>query len=182
MGRRVSGPRPLDEEKMMRRYRLLVLLCAASACLLTGGATGQNGDPPIDLTPAEKKFFEMTNQERVKNHLPPLKLNPVLCKVARAHSENMAKQGKMEHTLDGKNQFARIKGAGYRYRYAGENIARTNKEGNMDDALESLMKSGPHRANILKKEYTEVGIGLAYDGKDFTYYTQDFAMPKKAAK
>jgi uncharacterized protein YkwD len=163
----------------MHRSHLVALLCAACACLFPGGATGQKDPPPHTLTAAEQKFFEMTNQLRKQHDLPPLKLNPLLCKLARAHSENMAKQDKLEHTLDGKNQFARIKGAGYRYRFAGENIARTNKEGNLDDAVEALMKSGPHRANILKKEYTEIGVGLAYDGKDFTYYTQDFAMPKK---
>jgi uncharacterized protein YkwD len=166
----------------MRRSHLVALLIALCAGLLPGSAAGQKDPPSPMLSPAEQKFFEMTNQLRKKNDLPPLKLNVLLCKVARAHSENMARQGKMEHTLDGKNQFARIKGAGYRYRFAGENIGCGNKETNLDDVLDELMKSARHRANILKKEYTEIGVGLAYDGKDFTYYTQDFAMPKMPAK
>ena len=55
----------------------------------------------------------MTNKARAKEKLPPLKLNSVLTKVARAHSANMAKQEKMEHELDGKNPSQRIKEAGY---------------------------------------------------------------------
>ncbi len=162
----------------MRRAHLAFLLCAACAALLPAGFAGQKNTPHA-LTPAEQKLFEMTNRERKKNGVPPLKLNLVLCQVARAHSENMARQGKLAHKLDGKDQFVRIKGAGYRFRFAGENVGRGNKDSNQEDVLEALVKSPEHRANILKKEYTEIGVGIAYDGKDFTYYTQDFAKPRK---
>jgi uncharacterized protein YkwD len=164
----------------MRRCLYTLLLPLASAPLLAGGAGGPKGEPGYTLTAAEKQFLELTNAERVKNKLPPLKLSLTLSKVARAHSENMARQGKMVHVLDGKDQFARIKGSGYRYRYAGENVGRGNVE--VAEMVETLMKSPGHRANILKKEYTEIGVGLAPAPEELTYYTQVFALPKVPPK
>src|SRR5438067_10376668 len=99
----------------MRRCLCTLLLPLAFAPLLAGAAGGPKGEPASALTAGEKKFLELTNAERVKNKLPPLQLNLPLSKVARAHSENMARRGKMAHVLDGKDQFARIKGSGYPY-------------------------------------------------------------------
>jgi uncharacterized protein YkwD len=164
----------------MRRCLYTLLLPLALAPPLAGAAGGPNGEPSFTLTAAEKKFLELTNAERIKNKLPPLKLNLTLSKVARAHSENMARQGKMVHVLDGKDQFARIKGSGYRYRFAGENLARGDVE--VAEMVETLMKSPSHRANILKPEYTEIGVGLAPAPKERTYYTQVFASPKMPPK
>jgi uncharacterized protein YkwD len=164
----------------MSRCLLTLLLPLALAQLLAGAAGGPKGESSFRLTAAEKKFLELTNAERIKNKLPPLKLNLTLSKVARAHSENMARQGKMVHVLDGKDQFARIKASGYRYRYAGENLARGNLE--VEEIIELLMKSPGHRANILKPEYTEIGVGLAPAPKEYTYYTQVFASPKPPPK
>jgi uncharacterized protein YkwD len=167
----------------MRRYLLAVLSCAVSVTLLPGRPTGEKKEEPsYTVTSAERKFFEMGNEERKRNGLPPLKLNLLLCKLARAHSENMARQSKMSHVLDGKNQFDRMKGAGYRYRFAAENVARGNKETNFEEMVVGLMKSPLHRKNLLNKDYLETGVGLAYDGSDFTYYTQEFGQLKKPAK
>jgi uncharacterized protein YkwD len=135
--------------------------------------------PPGDgLTRDEKKFLELTNEERAKQKLPPLKLNATLSKVARAHSENMAKQGKMAHVLDDKNQYMRIKEAGYRYSYAGENVAR-GKYKVTGEIMQTLMKSKGHRENILREEFVEVGIGIASGADGIIYYTQVFGTPKK---
>ena len=132
------------------------------------------------LSADEKKFLDLTNQERAKAKVPPLRLNAVLVKVAQAHSANMAKQEKMGHVLDGKNQFERIKGTGYRYRFAGENVARGTVT--MQEIMEGLMNSPGHRKNILNEKYTEVGVGMARDAKDVLYYTQVFASPRPVPK
>jgi uncharacterized protein YkwD len=100
----------------------------------------------------------------------------LLFKAARDHSINMAKQGKMEHELDGKNPFHRIKATGYQYRYAGENIAYGDVP--LADVMAGWMKSPPHRKNILYKEFTEIGLGLAKSKDGATYYTQVFGHPR----
>lgn len=157
---------------------LMVLL--ASAPLFRGAAFGPREGPKDGLTADEKKFLDLTNEERARNKLPALRLNPVLAKVARTHSANMAKHEKMAHVLDGKNQFERIKGTGYRYRYAGENVARGTVP--MQEIMQSLMDSKGHRENILDKHYTEIGVGLARDAKEILYYTQVFASPRPPPK
>src|SRR4051794_17245954 len=80
-------------------------------------------DSSSDLSSTEKEVLKLINKERAKEELPALKPSAALNKVARAHSANMAKQGKMEHELDGQSPFDRIKSSGYKYRFAGENIA-----------------------------------------------------------
>ncbi len=136
--------------------------------------------PPFKLTAEEQKFLDLTNAERKKANLPTLQADPVLCQVARAHSANMARQGKMEHKLDGKTQYDRIKGAGYKYSTAGENLARSDE--GLETVIKALMNSKVHRDNILAEEFTEVGIGIAAGDDGKIYYTQDFAVPRKPAK
>src|SRR5262245_51494392 len=109
----------------------------------------------FELTKTEKRLLELTNQERKKEELPPLKADPLLFKSAREHSANMAKQGKMEHDLDGKTPFQRIKGAGYQYYMAGENIAFGPLD--LPIVMNGWMNSKGHRANILNKNFTEIG-------------------------
>ena len=48
---------------------------------------------------------------------------------------------------------------GTRYQVMGENLAKGFKSPNA--AVDGLLHSPPHRANILKRDYTQVGIGEA---------------------
>ena len=109
--------------------------------------------------------------------LPPLKVNPLLCKVARDHAANMARQQKMEHTLDGKTSFDRLKAAGYRYDYASENIAYGNMV-SMPEVMQGWMGSPLHRKNLLNKDATEIGLGSATAKDGGFYITQVFGNPK----
>lgn len=134
-----------------------------------------SADPKGDvkLTSAEQKILDLTNQARQKEKLPPLKFNPVLTQVARKHSENMARQGKMEHELDGKRPAERVEAAGYRYKRVGENIAYSS-ELLVDTIFDGWMKSPGHRENILRDSYREIGIGIATNAQGEVYYTQVF--------
>lgn len=131
----------------------------------------------FELTKIEKQLLELTNAEREKEELPPLKAAPLLFKSAREHSANMAKQGKMEHDLDGKTPFQRIKGVGYQYYLAGENIAFGPLD--LKVVMNGWMNSEGHRKNILHKGYTEIGLGIARGEDGAYYYTQVFGTPRK---
>lgn len=165
----------IAEKRKMFRY-------LAAGCLVCLGVVSpavrsdEPASPKFQLDKLEKKLLELTNLARKNEELPPLKANPVLFKVARAHSANMAKQGKMEHDLDGKTPFQRLKAAGYQYALAGENIAK------FDDSLEAVVKgwmnSPLHRKNILHKGYTEIGLGIVADKDGSYYYTQVFGRPR----
>lgn len=153
----------------MRPIRTLLAVCL----LVPAPVWAADAKDEIKLTADEQKILELTNQARQKEKLPPLKLNPLLCQAARAHSANMAKQEKMEHILDGKTPAERVQSTGYRWRNVGENIAyglRTSVE----EIFEGWMNSKGHRENILRDTYREIGIGQATNAKGEVYYTQVF--------
>ena len=147
--------------------------------LLAALALSRAGDPPaFKMTAEESKLLDLTNQERKKKELPVLRPSPRLFQLARAHSANMAKQEKMDHTLDGKNPFDRMKDAGYAFAKAAENIAACKPSITMPQIVEAWMESKQHKENILGPEFTEVGLGLAKDKDGQIYYTQLFARPR----
>jgi uncharacterized protein YkwD len=143
--------------------------------LVSSSLLAQSPREKLKLSAAEQKLVELTNSERKKAKLPPLAPNPVLFAVARAHTANMASQGKREHVLDGKDVLKRLDDAGYDWASARENIA-TSKKSTLDEVMQAFMKSKGHRANILLPKLKEIGVGIVDDGKGVVYYTQVFAV------
>jgi uncharacterized protein YkwD len=134
-------------------------------------------------TKDERELIELINKERAKEKLPALKPNSILNKVARAHSANMAKQGKMEHVLDKKTPSDRVLGAGYDYGKISENIAWSDTaKAPLTAIVKGWMDSKTHRVNILSDKVTETGLGIAKNDKGEVYYTQVFARPRKVRK
>jgi uncharacterized protein YkwD len=154
--------------------RICALLLALAAPPLCGG--GANDDKPAAgrLTEDEQAVLDLTNAARAaaEKKLPPLKANPKLMEAARKHAANMAAQDKMEHVLDDKSPADRLKAAGYKYRVFGENIAWGAK--GPKDVVAGWMDSEPHRENILKPEYTEIGVAVARNAKGEPYWVQVF--------
>ncbi len=162
----------------MRRFTVLFAACWFAVCV---AASAQDKKEPAkdESTAEEKSLVELTNKERAKENLPLLKINPVLSRVARAHSANMAKTGMFEHVLEGKTPSDRVKSAGYRFALCGENIFWTEGMFAADEIMKGWMDSKPHKANILNKRFTEIGIGAARTGKGEFYYTQVFGVPSR---
>ena len=125
----------------------------------------------------EKRAFEQTNIVRIQNGLPPLVWDGDVCRMARAHSENMSRQQFFSHsTPSGLRLRDRARATGIlRYSVLGENIAYN--QGYADPgalAVERWMLSPKHRANILSTEFRAMAIGsfIAADGS--VYLTQTF--------
>jgi uncharacterized protein YkwD len=135
-------------------------------------------EPKFEISKEEQKILDATNKERAKEKLPALKPNAILFAVARAHSANMAKQGKLDHLLDDKTPDQRVRAAKYNPLMVGENILYAGFEAT-DEAVPQWMKSKDHRATLLHKDMTEIGIGIARNAKGEYYYTQVFAKPRK---
>jgi uncharacterized protein YkwD len=158
----------------MRRSVVLSLACVALLAL----AADKPEPKKFELTRDEQTLLELTNKARAAEKLPPLKADPILFQVARAHSANMLKKGEMKHELDGKNPVQRVEASGYDYKRVGENIAWT-QDAPVEIAMKTWMESKVHRDNILNSNYTEIGLGLAGNAKGEVYYTQVFATPRK---
>jgi uncharacterized protein YkwD len=147
------------------------------AGLAVGSVASRAEDAPkLVLSKEEQKLLELTNAEREKEGLKPLRPSLTLFKVARAHSANMAEQMKLSHELDGKKPRDRVKGAGYRYYFTGENIAQGQV--GLKYVVKGWMDSEGHRKNILSPNYTEIGLGRAVDTNGEAYYTQVFGKPR----
>jgi uncharacterized protein YkwD len=175
-----------NPEALMRRSLIIACLvvCSCAWVATARQEKGKTGDGPESpkLGDVEKQFIDMTNVERKKHNLPPVKVSPLLTKVARAHAANMARQEKALHELDGKSPFQRLKEAKYRYLAAGENIAFRPDDLPLKVTMEKWMDSPPHRKNILDAEFTEIGLGAASSKDGTVYITQLFGTPKETEK
>jgi len=125
--------------------------------------------------PIERRAFEQTNAERVKNGLPAFVWDPDLCRMARSQSERMAKQGYLSHSLDGLRLRERARAVGIaHYAVLGENIAYNfGYEDPGGFAVERWMLSAGHRANILEAGFKAMAVGtfIATDGSVFLTQT-----------
>jgi uncharacterized protein YkwD len=161
---------------------------ALAILLLVTGPIVAGGDRPekAKLSADEKALLDLANKERKKEKLPGLALNPLLCKIARRHCENMAKQEKLSHELDGKKVGDRATEAGYDYRAIGENIAWSLPKEDAEappsppaQIHKMWMDSKGHRENILNPKYREVGLAMVRSKKGVYYYTQVFGVRRE---
>lgn len=162
----------------MTQTSTALAICCGLGLLGTLTSAGEKAKPFLHM-PNEVKTFELTNQERKAKDLPALTLKPALSKIARAHSENMARQGKMEHKLDDKGPDDRVRAGGYKYATMAENLAAGEDGATLAMIMKAWMESKDHRANILDADFTEIGVGIARDKAGQLYFTQVFARPRK---
>ena len=107
----------------------------------------------------------------------PLRWDSTLAKVATAHSKDMADHNFFSHdSRNGTSPFQRIKKAGYRYDFAGENIAAGFHS--PASVVKAWLKSPGHCKNLMNRSYDELGVGFATGGTYGTYWTQDFGNPR----
>ena len=118
----------------------------------------------------ENEVIRLVNEIRKENGLNQLKTDWELSRVARYKSQDMKNNNYFSHTSPVYGSpFDMIKNFGISYKSAGENIARGQKT--PQAVVNGWMNSSGHRANILNKNYTKIGVGYAADGN---YWTQMF--------
>lgn len=121
----------------------------------------------------------LTNQDRAIQGLAGVTQDALLDKAAQAAAEDMAANGYFAHVSpDGKDPWYWLNQAGYKYSYAGENLAVNFTDS--ENVQSAWMESPTHRANIVKREYTQVGFGTAngmYEGQETTFVVSFFAAP-----
>ena len=106
-----------------------------------------------------EKLLVLTNQVRVKNGLSPLSMDSELLTAAGEKADDMFLQNYWAHNApDGKTPWVFIKGAGYNYVYAGENLARGFDS--TDSVINAWMASPTHRSNVLSQNYQDVGFAV----------------------
>ena len=167
---------------------LLFLPSAWGQIRVQSGASSRSGGilHPKEL---ERRIFQLTNEARRKNRLPPLDWDRDLANKARAKSDDMLNNNYFSHTSpDGKtlkDRFQEEKPASIRnISRIGENIymgARLDYTTDIKTQarliVDGWMTSPGHRRNILDPQYTHIGVGVAAKDK-MCYATQVFAGVK----
>lgn len=124
----------------------------------------------MTLKQVQAQILKETNAYRKSQKLPPLKANSSMNTVAVNWSNAQAKAKKMSHNPNYAKQIP--KG----WHAAGENVAY----GYAPTAVTKGWWNSPgHKANMLSKNFTHIGIGVAKDSKGLPYYTQVFGGYKK---
>lgn len=120
-----------------------------------------------------------TNEERAKFNLEPLVLNQELNEAALAKAQDMFNEQYWSHVSpDGKEPWDFIKGVGYVYKYAGENLARDFDSS--EEMVGAWMNSPTHRENIVNSNFTQMGLAVVngkLKGFNTTLVVQMFATP-----
>ncbi len=129
------------------------------------------------ITPTN--IISLTNQTRTSLSLPPLHENADLDRSAQQKADDMlAHQYFAHNSPSGVTPWSWIKGAGYTYHYAGENLAVYFTQA--EDVEAGWMASPTHRANIVDTRYNDIGVGVAegtYNGYPAVFVVQHFGAP-----
>jgi uncharacterized protein YkwD len=125
------------------------------------------------------EIIRLTNIERAKHGLPELKYNPALEVAAQKKGENMIAENYWAHFApSGKSPWDFITGSGYRYTYAGENLARNFTDSTA--VVEAWMNSPTHKENIVNPQYQDIGIAVLQGnllGQQTILVVQEFGKP-----
>ncbi len=163
-----------------------LLVYVALFIILQVGLKGLNHFKPgvlgITSTIDQHSLIDLTNTQRAKNSLPALKENPALDAAAFAKAQNMFAENYWAHySPSGKDPWGFINGAGYKFSYAGENLARNFYSS--PDVVDAWMASPSHRANIVNTHYQDIGIAVVdgvLQGQQTTLVVQEFGSPVEA--
>ncbi len=110
-----------------------------------------------NISPDE--IVRLTNEKRTQVGLSPLSLDSTLSQAAQAKGVDMLNKNYWAHVApDGTQPWVFFTNFGYKYRYAGENLARDFSSAS--SAVEAWMNSASHKENLLSSKYREVGIGV----------------------
>ena len=108
---------------------------------------------------SSEQLLLLTNQERQKEGNSALVLNEQLAQAAAQKAQDMFEYNYWAHNSPtGKTPWVFIKSSGYRYVYAGENLARGFST--PEDVIKAWMASPDHRANMMSSNYQDVGFGV----------------------
>lgn len=128
-------------------------------------------------------LLDDTNNARQQNGLPAITLNQQLNQAAYLKAQDMFKQQYWAHTApDGTEPWKWFGDAKYSYRFAGENLAKNFYTA--DAATTAWMNSPEHRANILSRDYVDVGFAIVSGplaGRETTIIVALYAAPVSEA-
>jgi uncharacterized protein YkwD len=115
----------------------------------------------------EAQVLADVNATRRQHRLRPLRFSAQLSRAADFHSQDMARRGYFSHnSRDGSAFWRRVQrfypSTGYRSWAVGENLVWASPDLSAASALSMWMGSPPHRANLLNKQWREIGLAAIH--------------------
>jgi uncharacterized protein YkwD len=136
---------------------------------------------PTSGAPPALRMLELINQARAQTGLPPVTINAAVSRVADAHVRDMRDHDYFAHQANAEDTLpARLRAAGLGFTRASENLAAAPTT---EEAHNSLMESPGHRRNILDRDVTQVGIGVAQGrgSQPALMFVVDFITPAEVS-
>jgi uncharacterized protein YkwD len=166
---------------------LLTLPAASQAKRKSACANANVAPTAANLEVVRAAVLCLHNRERAARRLPRLVEHAALRTAAERHSSHMVDARFFSHDAPGGSDMTdRILGAGYARGQGwslGENIAwGTGPLATAAGIHRAWMRSPGHKANILRRQFREIGIGIALGapvpdgGHDGATYTADFGV------
>lgn len=140
-------------------FRMTAIVGIAILSLFFNLATFKQVSALTEIS-TESILFEH-NKIRTQQNLPPLEPNKLLNISAQLKANEMINLNCWSHYCPpNKAPWDYMTAAGYKFIIAGENLA----EGftNVESLMQAWLNSPTHRDNILRSEYTEIGIAVVY--------------------
>jgi uncharacterized protein YkwD len=114
---------------------------------------------------ADAAFARSTNRIRAAHGLRPLRTDPVLTRLARAHARNMAARQRLYHTD--------LSRSVRRWVWLGQNVGYIGRGGSVEALQRAFMRSPPHRANLLYRGANRIGVGTWRDRRGTLWVAVD---------
>lgn len=118
------------------------------------------------------RLAHMITKARASAGLGSLARDSSLDAVARDHAARMAHAKDLAHELGDGNPLERLRAAGVDARHAGENVAHAST---VPLAHRSLWASPSHRANLLRREFDRIGVGVVRDERGDAWVVETLA-------
>ncbi len=145
--------RPISQLKLAGRLLGCILLALQLSTFLPSHSYAQDFPPPV------LEMVRLINQARAQRGLPLYLLNPVLTQAAQAHVDDLLANRRLGHVgSDGSRVAGRLQRVGYAAAQVSENWVYSR---DLARGFRWWMADPPHRANILHRNFTEIGVGMA---------------------
>jgi uncharacterized protein YkwD len=169
LSRRAARPTCDRGSEDLSVFRPLVALLVVVSAIALGHATSANATIRAGhgSTKEERQFVQELlleiNNLRASHFLRPLRVGPALMRAADQHDREMGRLGYFSHdSANGTDFDSRIEryypSGGARFWMAGENLLWSARDMTPRAVISAWMHSPPHRANLLRRDWRQVGI------------------------
>lgn len=177
----LTDPR-YSEVGLFRRDARVWIVLAAPLALPPEGAAERFQDTVLELVNRARSQVRDCGSSSF-GPAAALSISPLLTQAAAAHAQDMARHGHSQHQgSDGSTPSERVTRTGYRWSRIAENVAAglTTPQA----VMESWLASPGHCSNIMRSEFTEMGVAYATapNSSAGIYWTQVFGTPASGTR